>query len=217
MKDLKLTLKAAFANWLPWSKTLWKSYLLLAAVVSLFVYASMRVTATTLLPIAMFWSEIHDWILVLAIVGLGAVWDAVSLLMLVAALVVSVKTHRRMRAFVTQYRRREMGRSHRNVLTVNVVLLTLGSMIVALLPTVVLFVSYNVAALSGMMLDEVATPTWLHTAVLICTFVGVLFCEIVLTFARLCYREVSIPDNTPENESETSLSADLAAAVSAPC
>lgn len=217
MKDIKLTLKSIFANWLPWGKMLWKPYLLFAAAASFFVYAFMRVSASALLPMAMLWSEIHDWGIVFAIVGLDILWSVLCLLSLVAAVVASVKAHLQMRNFIAQFTRREMSRSHRNVLIVNVVLITIGSIMVALLPMVALFVSYVVAALSGMMLDEVATPSWLHAAMLLCTFIGVLFCELVLTFVRLCYCELPEIPKLSENEIETHLSVNLPAAVSASC
>lgn len=217
MKDIKITLKAVLANWLPWGKALLRPYLLLAAVAAVFVYALMRVCASTLMPIWILRSETSDWDLILAIVGLDLAWAIVFGVSLVAVVACSVLAHKQMRVFVAAFARKEMGRSHRNVLTAIVLLLLVGSVLVAFMPTTALFVSYNVAALSGMMLDAVAAPGWLHPAVLVFTMVGVLFCEIIATFARLCYRDILLSTKEPENELETSDAADALLASGASC
>lgn len=199
MKDIKITLKATADHCRQWGKMLWRHYLLLAALAAIFIYAFTRVCATTLLPLWILRSETSDWDLILAVVGLDILWVSVCIIALAATGVASVMAHRRMKALVTTFDRKELGRSHRGVLTAIVVLLLTGTAMVAFLPTVALALSYNAAALSGMMLDDVATPAWLHPALLATTMVAVLCCEIAATVARLCYRTipaVKMPEDT---------------------
>lgn len=214
MKDIKSTVKAMIAHWQTWTKELWKHYLLFAAMVTVFAYSFMRVCATTLMPIALLWSETHNWDFILAIVGLDIVWVTVCLLSAIAMAGASVVAHRQMKRVVGKYEKREMSKSHRNVLTCNVLMLFLGSVMIALLPASVVFVSYNAAALSGMMLDSVPTPTWVHASMFSSTFAGILFCEIMATFSRLCYRDISIPATDTDYEPEIPLTPDLSAPVS---
>lgn len=215
MVDIKNTLKAAFVGCKAWSRQLWKAYVLLAVAAAVLVYALMRISASTLMPIWAFGLGVKDWELILSIIGLDVVWSIVLVVALVATIVASVFAHKAMKAFVRGFDKKELGRSRRNVLAAYAVLMLLGTVAVAFLPTVVLFVSYVAAALSGMMYDEVASPAWVHIATLLCTAVGVLLCEVVATFVRLCYREIPAAAPTAEVAEDAEMSDSAATQVAA--
>lgn len=200
MKDIKITLKAVVEHWRTWQGKCWKTYVALAALVSVVAYSFMRVCGETLLPLWVFRLETEDWNLILALVEINLFWTVVLVVSVLVLPFASIKAHRAMKCLVSSYEKKELGKSRRNVLTAYAVVTMIATILVAVLPSVVVFISYIASCRSGMLLDEVATPMWAHTAIIICTFFGILFCEIAATIVRLFYKEIPLATKNVENE-----------------
>lgn len=200
MKDIKITLKAVIEHWRTWQGKCWKTYVALAALASVVAYAFMRVCGETLLPLWVFRAETDNWDLILALVGINVFWTVVLVVSVLVLPFVSIKAHRTMKCLIGSYEKKELGKSRRNVLAAYAVVTMIATISVAVLPSVVVFISYIASCYSGMLLDEVATPIWAHTAIIVCTFLGILFCEVAATIVRLFYKEIPLATNNVENE-----------------
>lgn len=206
MKDVKYTLKAIVkhsegtkAVWKSWLRRLWRPYVLLALSSAVCAYAFVAIACDTLLPVYIYGRSVGNFSHVLGIVGFNAIWLTVFVITLALAIFASIKAHKAMRRVVGKYEKRELGRNRKNLLIVENCFIVCGTMLVAGIPVLTLFLSALAAARSGMLVEKVATPTWVTVAFIGCAVMGMLLLEEVLTFARLTFREIS-PITTPSTE-----------------
>lgn len=203
MKDLKITLKAAKRLWKEWCRVLWKPYLLLALTATLLVVALLMVGRETLLPLWIYSHETSDWDLILRLVGIDVAWTVVCFVAFVATVWSSVVAHRAMRMKVSAFPSKDLGRGHRNRLLAMSFLLMGTALLVGFLPSLVLCLSVLAGSRSGLMLDAVPTPTWAWVALVVCTALGMLLCEVAMTFVRLMFHDVPATDPATQTEEET--------------
>lgn len=205
MKDIKNTLRALVTSpatsdegptetlplWRNVARRTWRSYLIPPLGGAICAYGFLQACCRTLVPLYVYSGEGRDWRRVLAAVGV----DYVALVLLVMGGAVAVygawRAHGSMKAVVGTRVRHDMGANRRNLLIAENALLLLAALWVGVLPVVVIFASALAAARSGMMGEDVATPLWASAGVGVATFLALLLLEVVMTFARLTFRELT--------------------------
>lgn len=202
MKDIKNTLKSIAATsenqkslWRRLAKKLWRSFLLFPVAAAIAVCGLFSVCCNMMVPAAELHSQTGSWRAAFILVDV----DYLGILLLaagtIAAAWASWMAHRAMLGAVTGFPKAEMSKNRRHLLYVEVVSLVLLVLWVGGLPIVALLLSGIAAGGSGLGSAPVATPLWVVFALVGLSLLFVLALEVVLTFVRLCFRELLLtPD-----------------------
>lgn len=199
MKDVKSTLRAIVkhekgtkAPWRAMSRRLWRTYTLLAVAVAALASSVRTFCCTIVVPMTGFRGcdgtiaySTAEQVMLYGITGVC----------LIAAVGASVLAHKAMRNVVTGYPEKTMSTKRRNMLRLVNTLLVIGTLTVAFLPALTVFIS-AITASSIATPDTPAIPTWGHIAFCLTTFFGMLAVEAILTFVRLTFREITVEEQS---------------------
>lgn len=200
MKDLKNSQKAIAPHLKDWLRQLWRPYAALAVSVGVCCTAVFSILTPATGEERLLTFPIGDGVLEVAVAVV--VSAAVGLAALAMSVFFALRAHRRMQKLLGGYGRKELSRGRKNVLLVEVGMLSGVAFIAASLPTVILLLSALMATRSGMMLDVAATPLWSWAAIFLLSTAGTAILEVFATIARACFREVPLQE-TEDSPAET--------------
>lgn len=190
MKDLKRTMQACTENWRTWLQAVKKDYTMLSAAVMLLALGVLAFSRSTLLPLWLIRQETDDWTLIKALVVVDVFSFAATIIGLLVCGYTAWRGHKAMRRIVSSYHQSDLTRRHRAAIFFVTVCLAAGTLMILWMPVLIIFVSSMAATRTALFGTEVVTPLWAWTGYSVCAFVATWLSCVLMTFVRLCYRDI---------------------------